>query len=207
MGAIISFFSDQNTVDEERRKSFVLLDYNDVYETRMYESQCWISTTVNREARKEYQGDIRLSMKKLKRYLHGRNAKNMYMGDDNFVICKVMHPSVNEDQITVSMVLPGDFKNNPPGPLTNEIFLEEQQQRLIYATKVGRSTNEDERNQAYLRAKKALDCNEESYVDGICYRVQYIKKYGRKPVDELWVIGEAVEKGYVCLKNDDDIDD
>lgn len=52
MGVIIPFFSDDALPTDNKKgekRIYVLLDYNNSYETRVYEPECWISTTIREE--------------------------------------------------------------------------------------------------------------------------------------------------------------
>ena len=204
MGIVISFFSDdvlENNDKQRESKSHVVLDYNKVYETRMYESQCWISTMLNSENESEIKQASKRSSKMLKRYLNGRNAKQIHLGYTNTIICKIFHPWSINDPVSVSMVIPKEFKKSPPQPSTNEIFVEEQHKRLIYATKLDKSTREVDWKEAYLQTIDLLDHNEENYVAGVYYRVNY-NKGGMGACNELWVIGVAIDHEYICLSDD-----
>lgn len=208
MGVVMSFFSDESLPGDDestREKSFILLDYNNAYETRMFESECWISTSTRCELEKEFKRKVEISTRKLNNYLRGKNASEIHLGNGSGrIITRMTYPASSNDDITVSMKVPEDYRGNPPEPSASDVFLEEQQKRLIYAAKIEKSVGGDEWKMAYARTKKSLDLNNEDYSNDVYYRVNYKEKRRGETLNELWMIGETVTKGYTCLKNDED---
>ena len=211
MGVIASNFSYgnlQSNKKQEGKKNYILLDYNDAYETRVYESQYWISTTVQKDSTN---GDIcqiaKRSSKKLRQYLQGKNKNQILLGDPSATICKILHPVAGKSDVTVSMVMPIGSKDSPPQPGSSEVFIEEQRKRLIYAVAVSKSSTEDDWYKTYCETTDLLGHNEESYFDGIYYRVTYANKTVSCASTEVWIIGEAVDSEYVCLSNDEELNE
>ena len=204
MGIVVSFFSDETfpSNNKQGKRNYILLDYNNVYETRVYEPEFWISTMIQQEIKPDVHKMIQKSSKKLKEYLNGRNNSKIHVGNCNIIISKVGCPPTGGSEITVSMIIPEEYKDNLPQPSSNEVFIEEQHKRLIYANKLCKSVTEESWNEAYLQLRKILDQNGENYLDGFYYRVAYKNQTGRYACNELWVFGESIDYDYICLTSD-----
>ena len=204
MGIVVSFFSDETLPknNKQGKRNYILLDYNNTYETRVYEQECWISTIIRQEIKTDVHKMIKKSSKKLKEYINGRNNSKIHLGNSNVIISKVGYPASVGNDIIVSMIIPEEYKDNLPQPSSNEVFIEEQHKRLIYANELSKYVTEDSWNEAYLQMRKMLDQNGENYVDEFYYRVTYRSQTGRCACNELWVFGESIRNDYICLAND-----
>ncbi|XP_065054724.1 heme-binding protein 1-like [Rhopilema esculentum] len=206
MGVIVSFFSDEGLQDpkkpgdqENKKKSsknrYILLDYNKVYETRQYKQEFWISRTAEIRTGEDIERTIKRSSVKLKSYLQRQNGKAMNIGETQTTICMV---TSENDTVTISMLLPDEYKTDPPQPTDKDVFLHEHCPKLIYAMKLQGPCKESNWARAHNEIKEQLDYNEEAYSVGVHYRVKQFP-VGNRWQNEVWFLGPDVDKEYECI--------
>eukprot|EP00112_Aurelia_sp_Birch-Aquarium-sp1_P004378 Seg1494.9 transcript_id=Seg1494.9/GoldUCD/mRNA.D3Y31 product="Heme-binding protein 2" protein_id=Seg1494.9/GoldUCD/D3Y31 len=221
MGVIASFFSDEGLTEKTIKTPkklpkfykgrdgpcFVLLDYNKQYEIRRYERGFWISRLVQLKNNRSVANIVKESSNMLREYLQRENSKEIYMGDSCALICKCLHNSLDACEITVSLALPEEYKDEPPAPKSKELFLEQQRSRIVYVGIFNSSTKEDDWNEAFSKTQSSLIENGEKFQEDTYYRVTYNSNgWGRSSQNEVWFIGIVVDRDYVCLRNDEELD-
>ena len=221
MGVIASYFSDEGLTEKTTKTPkklpkfykgrdgpcFLLLDYNKLYEIRRYERGFWISRLVQLKSNKNMANIVKDSSKMLREYLKRENSKEIYMGESCALICKCLHNSLEGREITVSLALPEEFKDEPPAPKNKELFLEQQRSRIVYAGIFKGTTKEEDWNEAFSKTQSSLIENDEKFQEDTYFRVTYNSDgWGRSSQNEVWFIGIAVDHDYVCLRNDEESD-
>ena len=222
MGVVVSFFSDENVTADATAKdtkletfkkpkfykgregpSFVLLDYNELYETRKYERMFWIS--VLSENGVSNGNNITLAAKescmKMKTYFRGCNSRGIRMSETCPLFCKV----TDATEVVFSMVLPEEHFQNPPSPMTNDLFLEEQATRMFYAVEFKGCLKEEDMRRTVETATEGLQYNGERFASEFYYLAFYGDDFrDGKGYKEILLAGDKVEQEYICLLSDDD---
>ncbi len=221
MGVIISFFSDEEILAESKEKTeqkqkrrrfykgkegpeFVLLDYNKIYETRKYSRMLWVSVQ-EKDDSIPFEKSVKISSQKLKMYLNGANSKKLRMGVTCPLICK--STMIDDSGKIFSMVIPSDYSENPPAPISQDLFLEEQASKIVYVGVIKGAVIQKEWNCKMEGMIDALKYNNETFEED-SYRIALYNDNlkDKRGYWEIWVNGVKTEQEYVCLRNDEEED-
>lgn len=158
------------------------------YEVRRYPAAKWVSTTVNDF---KYSSATSTGFMRLFRYISGANAESKKI-DMTAPVRVLVHPSQGpfcESSFTISFFVPFAYQNEPPAPESDDVFIEETPETVVYVASYPGGNTEAKLLENARALVEALDKDEVAYSKDHYFFAGYdppFRLFNRH--NEVWVV-------------------
>lgn len=203
---------------------FATLDFNNFYATRHYAKTAWASTIEHKPTSIEH--SWKNAKPRLQKYFSGRNAcKNripltcpllIRVSTATSATATTTTTTAEEnsndnantpEDVTLSLPLPKEHADNPPGPQDKAVFISEEYKRIYYTGFFHKQLREENIQYNIRNLKSKLVANEEKINGDVCYVAIYEtqrKSFAQIDYYEIWFEGLREDRDYICVQNYED---
>lgn len=193
--------------------TFATLDFNHFYAIRHHAKTGWVSTMEKRST--SIENAWKCAKPRLHKYFSGRNACKNRIPQTCPMLLKVSattttaanHDTNTAEDITLSLPLPKQHADNPPGPQDKTVFISEEYKRIYYTGFFHKQLREENIQYNIRNLKSKLVANGEKINGDTCYVAIYEtqrKSFAQIDYYEIWFEGLREDRDYICVQNYED---